>query len=369
MPTRRTLLATTLAIPLIRQARAETPRLRLAKQYGIGYAQMAILEEQKLIEKHAAAAGLGAIEVTWSTFRSSDVMNDALLSGNLDIASLGVPGLATIWDRTQATRSEVKGLVGLNIAPLSLVTREPGVRTLADFRPGMKIALPAVKVSNQAIFLQMAAATLWGPAEFARLDPLTISMSHPDAVIALLSGGEITSYFGSPPFTQRALKNPAIHEVTNSTAILGAPASFNVLAAPTRFYAEKPQARPSLHRGPCRSHRRHQRWLTSRRRHLRPRHQRQDPHPRPRRRHEPGHDLHPSPSKAPFPSPSSWPPPAPSATTPNPGPTTPSPPPKPSPAADPILLPNELRESVSKRAATSHMAWLSEHRSGATLRS
>src|SRR4051794_27769070 len=86
------------------------------------------------------------------------------------------------------------------------------VKTIADYKPGMKIALPAVKVSNQAIFLQMAAAKLWGPAEFARLDPLTVSMSHPDALIALLSGGEITSYFGAPPFTQQALKAPGIHE-------------------------------------------------------------------------------------------------------------------------------------------------------------
>jgi NitT/TauT family transport system substrate-binding protein len=230
------------ALPLlIRPARAATTRLRIARQFGIGYAQMALLEDQKLIEKFAADAGLGNIEVTWSTFRSSDVMNDALLSGGIDIASLGVPGLATIWDRTAGARFEVKGLVGLNIAPLALVTRDASIRTIADYKPGMKIALPAAKVSNQAIFLQMAAAKQWGPAEFARLDPLTVSMSHPDAVVALLSGSsEITSYFGSPPFTQRAMKVPGIHEVMNSAELLGAPASFNILGTPTRFHEQNP---------------------------------------------------------------------------------------------------------------------------------
>ena len=239
---RRTLIGAGLAAPLIaRSARAETRQLRIARQFGVGYAQMALLEDQKLIEKHAADAGLGTVEVTWSTFRSSDVMNDALLSGSLDIASLGIPGLATIWDRTMGGRSEVKGLIGLNIAPLSLVTRDPAVKTIADYKPGMKIALPAVKVSNQAIFLQMASAKLWGPAEYARLDPLTVSMSHPDAVVALLSGGEITSYFGSPPFTQRALKTPGVHEVTNSAEILGEAASFNILGTSTRFYNDNPR--------------------------------------------------------------------------------------------------------------------------------
>lgn len=239
---RRRALLGGLAAPLVaRSARAEATRLRIARQFGVGYAQMALLEEQKLIEKHAAEAGLGTVEVTWSTFRSSDVMNDALLSGSLDIACLGIPGLVTIWDRSQGGRSEVKGLSGLNLAPLTLVTREPAVKTIADYTPGMKIALPAVKVSNQAIFLQMAAAKLWGPGEYARLDKLTVSMSHPDAVVALLSGGEITSYFGAPPFSQRALRAPGVHQVTNSLEILGEAASFNILGTPTRFYNENPR--------------------------------------------------------------------------------------------------------------------------------
>lgn len=241
-PVRRRLLLGGLCLPFVgRAARAEATALRIARQFGLGYAQMALLEDGRLIEKHAAAAGLGAVEVGWSTFRSSDVMNDALLSGGLDIASLGVPGLATIWDRTAGARFEVKGLCGFNVAPIALVTREPGVQAITDYRPGMKIAMPAAKVSNQAIYLQMAAAKQWGPAEFARLDPLTVSMSHPDAVAALLSRSEITSYFGSPPFTQRAMKAPDVHEVTNSTAILGAPASFNVLGMPTRFYTDNPR--------------------------------------------------------------------------------------------------------------------------------
>ena len=73
----------------------------MAKQYGLGYTQLMMMEDQKVIEKHARAAGLGDLTVTWSTFRSSDVMNDALISGTVDFVCLGPPGMVTIWAKTR----------------------------------------------------------------------------------------------------------------------------------------------------------------------------------------------------------------------------------------------------------------------------
>ena len=65
-------------------AGAEASTLRAAKQYGLGYLQYMLMEDQKLVEKYAKAAGLGDVAVQWNTFRSSDVMNDALLSGSVE---------------------------------------------------------------------------------------------------------------------------------------------------------------------------------------------------------------------------------------------------------------------------------------------
>ncbi len=231
-----------LVLGLFASARAETKELRLARQYGLGYLQMMVMEDQKLVEKHAKGAGLGDVSVTWSTFRSSDVMNDALLSGNLDFASLGTNGLAIIWAKTKGTPSEVKGVVGFNSLPLVLVTRDPQVRTIADYTEKHKIAVPAVRVSNQAILLQMAAAKQYGPANYTKLDPLTVSMTHPDSMAALLSGaGEISSHFASPPFLQKELERPGVHRVISSMDILG-PISFNIVAATTKFHEANPKA-------------------------------------------------------------------------------------------------------------------------------
>src|SRR5882672_9086012 len=72
-------------------AHAEVPRVRVAVQFGITYLPLMIVQEDRLLEKHAKAAGLGDVEVTWQKFSGGNVMNDALLSGNLDFAATGLP--------------------------------------------------------------------------------------------------------------------------------------------------------------------------------------------------------------------------------------------------------------------------------------
>lgn len=219
---------------------AEAKTLRAAKQFGLGYVQYMLMEDMKLVEKHAKAAGLGDITVEWNTFRSSDVMNDALISGNVDFVSLGVPGIMTIWDRTKGI-IDVKAASGLNSLPLALMVREE-IKSLKDFKDGHKIAVPAVKVSNQAILLQMAAEKEFGQGQHTKLDSLTVSMAHPDATIAMVSGNkDITANFSSVPFQQRQAKTPGIKRLTDSTKILGGAFSFNVVATTTKFRAENPK--------------------------------------------------------------------------------------------------------------------------------
>jgi NitT/TauT family transport system substrate-binding protein len=203
---------------------------------------MMVLEDQKIVEKHAKAAGLGDVAVTWMTFRSSDVMNDAIISGNVDFVSLGVPGLAVIWSKTQGTANPVKAASGMNLLPLALMTRNPDVKSIKDFGPKDKIAVPAIKVSTQAILLHMAAGEVFGPEQYKKLDPITVSMRHPDALTALLSpASEITTHFASQPFIAMEAAKPGIRQIVTSTEILGEPLSFNVLATSTKFHSENPK--------------------------------------------------------------------------------------------------------------------------------
>jgi NitT/TauT family transport system substrate-binding protein len=221
-------------------ARAEMGEINVAQQYGISYLPLMIMEDQKLIEKHAKAAGVD-VKVGWAKFAGGNVMNDALLSNSLQFASGGVGPLVTLWAKTRGNL-DVKAVSAINSMPLYLTTRNADVKTLKDFTAKDKIALPAVKVSIQAVTLQMAAEKAFGEGQQYRLDPFTVTMSHPDAQAALLSGqSEIDAHFSSPPFQYQQLERPEIHRVLSSYEVLGGPATFNVVWTTSKFRNDNPK--------------------------------------------------------------------------------------------------------------------------------
>jgi NitT/TauT family transport system substrate-binding protein len=221
-------------------ARGELSEIKVAQQYGISYLPLMRMEEQKLIEKHARAAGLD-VKVGWAKFAGGNVMNDALLSNSLQFASGGVAPFVTLWARTRGNL-DVKAVSAINSMPIFLNTRNPGVRSLKDFTEKDRIALPAVKVSIQAVTLQMAAEKAFGEGQHAKLDALTVSLAHPDGQVALLSGSsEITAHFSSPPFQYQQLEKPGIRTVVNSYDVLGGPATFNVVWTTSKFRNDNPK--------------------------------------------------------------------------------------------------------------------------------
>jgi NitT/TauT family transport system substrate-binding protein len=241
MLTVRLLACALLAAGTAATASAQAPEIRFARQFSMGYLQFNLMENHQLLEKHAKAAGIPDVKVVWATFNSPAAMNDALLSGSVDIVSGGVPGLLTIWARTRGTPAAVKGVAAFSSQPILLNTRNPNVKTIADFSEKDKIALPAVKVSVQAMMLQMAAAKQWGQASYAKLDPITVGMSPPDSTIALLSdSADITSVFSVPPFQYQQLEKPGIHTVLNSYEVFGGPHTFTVAWTSSQFRDKNP---------------------------------------------------------------------------------------------------------------------------------
>ena len=112
-------LATIVAVALLvvaPLARAELAEIKVAKQYGIGYLSLMFMEDQKLIEKYAKAAGID-VTVSWATFAGGNVMNDALLSGDLHFASGGVGPLVTLWAKTHGNL-DVKAVSAINSMPV-----------------------------------------------------------------------------------------------------------------------------------------------------------------------------------------------------------------------------------------------------------
>jgi NitT/TauT family transport system substrate-binding protein len=231
------MLLTAIALPSL--SHAETSEIRIAKQYGINYLPLIVMEQNKLVEKHAKLNGLKDTRVSWFTFSGGAAMNDAILSNSLDVAAAGIAPAVTLWAKT---RGDVKLIGALDSFPVLLNTRKPGIRTLRDFGPDDKIALPAVKVSIQAIILQLAAEKQFGEGQHNKLDGLTVTLAHPEAQSALLSGGgEINAHFGTPPYSQLELKKPGIHTVLNSADVLGAQSTIDVVYAKTEFRSKNPK--------------------------------------------------------------------------------------------------------------------------------
>ena len=222
-------------------ARAEVREVRIAQQFGVAYLPLMVIKKLGLIEKHAEKTGAGPLNVTWATFSSGADMNTALLAGSLDFAAAGVGPVLQIWGRTRGNL-DVRGVASLGSLPLYLNTINPSVKTIGDFTARDKIALPAVKVSIQAVILQMAAAQLFGDANYSVVDTLTVSMSHPQATAALLSGGtEITAHFTNSPFQEQQLQDARVRRVLNSYDVLGGPATLNSLYATGKFRADNPK--------------------------------------------------------------------------------------------------------------------------------
>ncbi len=208
--------------------------VRIARQFGLSYLPLILMQDRGLLEAEGKARGLDLVP-EWVTFTGGPPINDALISGNIDLAAGGAGPMLTLWSRTRSSL-RVRGVAALGNMPMWLMSNRADVQSIRDLGPADRIALPGVKVSIQAVVLQMAAEQAFGAGQQYRLDPLTVSMGHPDGETALLSGGsEVTAHFTSAPFMYEEAADPRIHRVLNSYDVLGGPHTFNVVWTTTRY--------------------------------------------------------------------------------------------------------------------------------------
>ena len=124
---------------------------------------------------------------------------------------------------------------------MTLYTVNPNVKTIADFTEKDRIAVPTVRISFNAMMLQMAAEKLWNDPH--RLDNLTVGLGHPDAVTALSAGYDkaiITAHIAVQPYTDRGLKLPGAHVVADSRQVFGGPLTQITLIASKQTKEKNP---------------------------------------------------------------------------------------------------------------------------------
>lgn len=227
---------------LVSPARAEVSEVRISKGFGILYLPLIVMQDQQFLEKRAKAAGLGDIKVNWLMLDGGNVINDAMMAGALDLAGTGAPGFVTLWSKAKGIAGvEVIGVSGMSSTSQWLMSNDPKIKSLQDFTATDKIALPGIKTSLAAVTLQMISAKVFGDANYAKMDPMTVSLPHPEALAALIGGKtEIKAHFTSPPFQYIEAKAPNVHRVLNSVDYLGN-MTLDVTFAPKKFVDANPK--------------------------------------------------------------------------------------------------------------------------------
>jgi NitT/TauT family transport system substrate-binding protein len=232
-------LAALMLAAAVTAPRAEVSEVTIAQQFGVAFLPFMLMERDNLVEKHAKAAGI-ALKTNWQKVAGPSVINDGLLSGTVHFGAVGAPSLITLWSKTKGNVG-IKGMAAMTSYPLYFVTRNPDLKSLKDLSQKDKVAVPSVKISTQALMLQMAAADLFGQANYQKFDEFTVSLSHPDAMVALMNNtGGVNAHFATSPFYEAEMKIPGARVLTTSYEILGGRASALVIIATSKFHDANP---------------------------------------------------------------------------------------------------------------------------------
>ncbi len=239
---RKLTLIAWLAAVLSVTAQAEVSEVRFPiGAGGVGFLPLLVMQKYGLIEQYAKAAGISHLQVRWINIGGPSIMNDALLSGSADFIAAGPPAFLTLWDRT-VTSAKVKGVAAMTSLPMYLNTRSQSMKKLDDITDRDRIAVTAIKVSIPSLVMQMYARQKYGPRDIYHFDKYTVTMTHPDGVIALLSGsGAIDAHFTSPPFAQRERKDPRIHTILTSDDVMGGSTTFTMVSTTAKFRDQNPK--------------------------------------------------------------------------------------------------------------------------------
>ena len=221
---------------------AQTPlKVNFVQQRGLLYIPVDIMVSGGILQQEATKLGLGKIEATATALSGPGPIIDALLSGAADYGTAALPSLLTLWEKTRGTANEIKAVGAMSNGAMTLYTINPNVKTLADFTDRDRIAVPTVRLSFNAMMLQMAAEQQWN--EPHRLDHLTVALGHPDAVTALSAGygkATVTAHIAVQPFTDRGLKLPGAHIITDSRKVFGGPLTQITLLATKQTKEKNP---------------------------------------------------------------------------------------------------------------------------------
>jgi NitT/TauT family transport system substrate-binding protein len=194
-------------------------------QPGLGAAIFISLKLQKTLDKQFPNTNF-----QWKIVNSGAAVREAVLSGQGQVGTLGIPPFLVGWDKGM----DWKVLLATSRSDAWLVAKDPKFKSLKDFGPDDKIGVVAPD-SQQAIQLRKFAQDQLGNAH--ALDKNMIAIGAADGEAALLSG-QIAAQLSGPPFQNREVAAGA-HIILHTRDSFG-PVGAGVIALPQSFYNQYP---------------------------------------------------------------------------------------------------------------------------------
>lgn len=236
-------IAVILALSFISGPALAQEPVRIGIGFGLAFLPAYICEDLKLVEKHARELHLD-VKASYQRFLGAAPVQDALAASAIDIGPFGAAPLLAAWEHGKDTPKQILAVSGLTTLPSVLLSNQPSVHSIADIKPSERIAMPTLS-APQMYFLEMQSEKTFG--QYDRLRGQVVALSHADSIAALVGGvGPVTAYFSSAPFTEFALKAPAIHQVLSSADVMSGKASFLVMGASKAYVAAHPKITEAL---------------------------------------------------------------------------------------------------------------------------
>ncbi len=207
-------------------------KVAIAYQPDIGYANLTLVKHQQTLEKQFPQT-----QFEWKELASSSAIRDGILANQLQVGAGGTESFLLGWDRGVGW----KILASLNRIDFWLVVKNPNIKSLKDFKPGMKIGLPASD-SIQAVMLRRGAQKELGNP--TALDANMVEIAHPLGVQALMSG-QIAGYLTTPPFQLQEVEKGG-RLILNSADLFGQSSGASVFMT-EKFYEQHPDFAKALY--------------------------------------------------------------------------------------------------------------------------
>lgn len=202
--------------------------IRIAEQYGIAYAPLQIIKAQGLLEKNCPG-----IAVSWEQLSNTAAIREAMVADRLDAGFMAIPPFLIGWDNGM----DWKIATGLSAVPTGLVTKS-SVNSLTELGAQDRIAVPQPG-SVQHILLAMACDREFGNPQ--KLDNQLVTLSHPDGMNALLSGGDVTAHFTATPYLEKELATPGYQQILSGQEAFGGEFSFIVGVTTKKLHDQNPE--------------------------------------------------------------------------------------------------------------------------------